>query len=175
MIKTDQIVGIFDHHIDGLQKPHLLPNISNDFITIKEVGSSSTVIVALLRKIISQRAIPELTRDDKAVLQLLYGPIILDTNNLNQSSSGTVTRKLDIDMVQYIRHELQLPINYQNKLFDQLQNELINIEGLNGGEILRKDLKITAIEINNEIIRVAVPFIPITPEVIDISIAKLKH
>lgn len=165
-IKKEQIVAVFDHHIDYTEKENegKVPDIG-EYLRIEKVGSSATVISQFVLKTVHKRSVYKLSRNDQAVLRLLHGPIFLDTRNLQDDK---VTEDLDRDMIRGIEDQLQTKKEDRDEMFINLCRELDNIEGLDGVEVLRKDAKITEIVISGtEKIRVAIPSIPITPHVND--------
>lgn len=115
-------------------------------VNINEVGSCSTLITeAIKNDVVSDVS--------KEVLQLLYGPIVLDT--INFSKEADKVRELDFEMAEFIEKSLKIDniCEVRKNLYEELVDARADIKGLDSLQLLSKDLKI----ISGSIARVAIP------------------
>lgn len=148
-ITKENIEEIIDHH----QVIEPLP--INTKSIISDVGSCATLIADIILN-------ANQSDDIGDILQLLHGPIVLDT--VNFSKEADKTRPLDVSINKQIENLLGLNENERKKLFDQLVKARSDVSSLDSLQILSKDLKI----ISNmaKTITVAIPGYPILVQVI---------
>lgn len=152
---------LVDHHVSALN-PHKIKMIfdhrpqdpraqftTND-VFIADVGSCATLVA----NYILQEAANS-TDDEKEVLKLLMGPIILDT--INFSPEADKARPLDHQVLARMEAILEIhDLAYRQLLFDDLAAARSDVSSLDSYQILFKDMKTVG---NNPI--VAVPGYPI--------------
>lgn len=124
-------------------------------LTINEVGSCATLIANLIRS----TGEPFINYTD--MLQMLYGPIILDT--INFSSAADKARPLDVEIASEIENVLKLNANDRKQLFDELVRARSDVSSLSALQLLSKDLKI--ISNKSKSLVVAIPGYPLLVEV----------
>lgn len=119
-------------------------------IDIREVGSCAT----LIGHYILQESTNS-TDDEKGVLKLLSGPIILDT--INFSPDADKARPLDSEVLAKMESILEVhDLSYRTKLFDELVAARCDVSSLDSYQILFKDMKVIG-----ERMRFAIPGYPI--------------
>lgn len=103
-------------------------------VRIEEVGSCSTLIADYILQ--SEHT---LDRDDELqVLNLLYGPIVLDTINFDPIK----TKPLDILVMDKIVQLLNATDTHREQLFRGLQAAQFGVESLTVYDLLERDLKV---------------------------------
>ncbi len=120
----DAVVEIIDHHVDEKQ----FRNIGHR--VIEPVGSCATLVAEHILD-----TSPELL--DKHLVKLLFGPILLDTVNLDPSK-GRCTEK-DISIASRL---LKLGPLSRTKLFEQLMEKRSDLSSLNPHDLMIRDVKI---------------------------------
>lgn len=105
-------------------------------VTIADVGSCATLVT---HYILQESA--NSTDDEKGVLKLFLGPIILDT--INFSPEADKARPLDCAVLDKMEAILELrDISYRKHLFEDLVAARADVSTLNSYQILFKDLKV---------------------------------
>ena len=143
----NNVIFAIDHR--PLDATSSLPK--NADLILKQIGSCSTLITEILQNHKTD------TKDYELLLNLLYGPIVLDT--VNFSKEADKARELDFRMANYIESNLNIEnvTEYRKALLEELVSARSNVDTLDSFQILLKDLKI----IKNQTIVVAIPGYPI--------------
>lgn len=159
-IRKDHVVAIFDHHMDYMNAWPDMPAALEKYVRIRPYGSSATVVAEFVFELIGTQK-PSLK--DLAVLRLLHGPIYLDTDNLREDKASAQ----DIVIANSIERVLKEQKMDRDLMFQALSAALVDLTGLSLTQILRKDLKIASFEVRSHespfSIKVAVPYMPMTP------------
>lgn len=164
-IHKDQVVAIFDHHMDYTDVPASdMPAAHSKYSRIKPYGSSATVVSEFVFENIDKQPDPSIVSiADMAVLRLLHGPIYLDTENLKEDKADSQ----DIAMTKRIEALLRIPESDRDSMYQALGAALVDLTGLNPTQILRKDLKIASLKVATHDspynLRIAVPYMPMAP------------
>lgn len=117
-------------------------------VNIDEVGSCATLVTEIIKSDVGRNIVKE-------ILELLYGPIVLDT--INFSKEAKKVQELDIEMAEFIEDILRIqnPMETRKKLFDELVEARADVSSLDSLQILSKDLKI--ISNASKSVKVAIP------------------
>lgn len=140
----EKVISVIDH------RPYDESSMLDEecAMNIDEVGSCATLIADTIKTDIGRKI-------DREILELLYGPIVLDT--INFSKEAKKVTELDIEMAEMIESILSIenPEEVRKKIFDELVEARADISSLDSLQILSKDLKI--ISNPNKNVRVAIP------------------
>lgn len=124
---------------------------SDCFINIQEVGSCATLVCDAIKTDVNIESLDEYFE----VLQLLYGPIVLDTINFGKEADKV--RPLDVAMGEFIESFLHVEdiAAHRKNLYNELVAARADVSSLDSLQILSKDLKIVSNESGT--VRVAIP------------------
>lgn len=147
-INVDNVEEIIDH------RPITSPLPPNAKCTIADVGSCATLIAELVLQ-------SEVRNECNDILELLYGPIVLDTVNFSEEADKT--RPLDIAVNEQIESILGFNKRHRNQLFNDLVEARNDVSTLDSLQILSKDLKIITNKARS--LTVALPGYPILVQV----------
>lgn len=139
-----KVISVIDH------RPYDESSMLDEECTmmIDEVGSCATLVADAIKSDVGRSI-------DREILELLYGPIVLDTINFRKEAKKV--QELDIEMAEMIESILGIenPAEVRKKLFDELVEARADVSSLDSLQILSKDLKI--ISNANSSVRVAIP------------------
>ncbi len=119
---SDKVVGILDHHHDEGLFPEANPRI------IQPTGSATSIV--------AKEFLDQDVTISREVAILLFGTILLDTVNLDDSA-GRVT-DADKEIAEKLQPLCPLP---RQEYFDKVQQAKFSVEGLSTNDLLRKDYK----------------------------------
>lgn len=140
----EKVISVIDHRPYD-ENSNLIEECA---VNINEVGSCATLITEAIKNDLGSEIGDE-------ILQILYGPIVLDT--INFSTEADKVRELDIEMADFIERILNTenPAEARKKLYDELVAARADISALDSLQLLSKDLKIISNATSS--IRVAIP------------------
>lgn len=147
-IVKENVEEIIDH------RPVTEPLPTHAKATIADVGSCATLIADFILN-------TNTSNDIGDILQLLHGPIVLDT--VNFSKEADKARPLDVSVIERIETSLNFNENDRKQLFEQLVQARSDVSTLDSLQMLSKDLKI--ISNKGQTITVAIPGYPILVQV----------
>jgi inorganic pyrophosphatase/exopolyphosphatase len=159
LIKNVENLILVDHHVSPYHEKVISvidhrPYDENSMLDeecammIDEVGSCATLVADTIKSDLGRSI-------DREILELLYGPIVLDT--INFSKEAKKVKELDIEMAAMIESILGIENSNETrkKNFDVLVEARADVSSLDSLQILSKDLKI--ISSPSKSVRVAIP------------------
>lgn len=149
-INFDNIIEVIDHRPIDITVRFPTECKRN----VKEVGSCATLVAEMI-------LLEPNFENYSDILELLHGPIVLDTINLSEVADKV--RFLDIEMNMKIEELLKICVNERDALYENLIRARSDVSTLNSLQLLSKDLKV--ITSQNESLIVAIPGLPILVEV----------
>ncbi|KAH8194722.1 hypothetical protein TruAng_011115 [Truncatella angustata] len=131
----DRVVGCIDHHDDE----GLVPQDSSPRV-IEKSGSCASLVVNHCKEAWDElKSLENADEVDSQVAQLALGPILIDTNNLENKDKTT---PFDEDAVQFLETKISGSANYDRaSIFTTVSGLKENISPLSIRDVLRKDYK----------------------------------
>ena len=138
---SGRVVGTIDHHDEENQVPK---DCGNEPRIITKTGSCTSLVIQYCREawdaVSTKSQIQETASWDAELAYFALAPILIDTNNLKDSSKVTAT---DVEAVQYLESKIDDSAQKYNRddYFKQISSAKSDIGALSLGDILRKDYK----------------------------------
>lgn len=144
--RREKVIAVLDHRpFDEIS------NLNKDcFTNIQEVGSCATLVCDAIRKDVSS------LNDYHEILELLYGPIVLDS--INFSKEADKVRPMDFETGEFIESFLSIADvkSTRKSVYNELVEARADVSSLSSLQLLSKDLKIISSDVFDRV-RLAIP------------------
>jgi exopolyphosphatase len=139
-VYSAQIVGVIDHHDEENQVPK---DCGDEPRVITKSGSCTSLVVEYCKEAwddLSKSSTGEVAAWDRELAHLALAPILIDTNNLKDTSKVTPT---DVKAVRYLESRIATSSAKYNRdeYFNEISTAKADIGQLSTPDILRKDYK----------------------------------